>query len=59
VESKHTDPITKKEMDLHTYSLVKDKDEIKLGSSLSNNRKGKSSRKAASQSYTASMKAEE
>jgi hypothetical protein len=59
VESKHTDPITKKEMDFPSYSLVKDKDEIKLGSSLSNNRKGKSSRKTASQSYTASMKAEE
>lgn len=53
-DNKNTDQITKKEIDVGSYSVVKDTTKI-----ASIGRKGKSSRKAISSSYTASMKAEE
>lgn len=53
-DHKNSDQITKKEVDVGSYSVVKDTAKI-----ASISKKGKSSRKAISSSYTASMKAEE
>jgi hypothetical protein len=48
--------ITRKEIDIGSYSVVKDN--VRMTSSV-NPKKGKSSKKAIVSSYTASMKAEE